>query len=33
LSVVVRPPDRLDLAGIDFEALVADLYRTAGLSG
>jgi Uma2 family endonuclease len=31
--VIVRPPDALGLSSIGFEAPVADLYRTAGLTG
>ena len=31
--VIIRPPDALGLSSIGFEAPVADLYRTAGLTG
>ena len=31
--VIIRPPDALGLSSIGFDAPVADLYRTAGLTG
>lgn len=31
--VIIRPPDALGLSSIGFEVPVADLYRTAGLTG